>query len=439
MLPFGKSLPMPESLYFDNLISHIKQSFEQIPDSRSALNSTKPLSDALLSALAVFALKDRSLLQFIERLKERSANLQNIFKISTLMSDTAVRQIIDPVDPKGLKTILHQPVELLWQAGVLRPYQFLNHYLLVAIDGTGYFRSAAVHCKNCCERQHRDGTTTYYHNALCAVIVKPGEREVFPVAMEEITRQNGATKNDCELAAVKRLLPQLAQARPASGLVLTEDALYCNGPHIKEVQATGLHFIIRIKEGFPLLQFESLVKEGLVPTFKVSDGSTKQMYQYVNGLILNGVHQDITINFLRYTQRDSKSGNVIFEADWITDLELTDSTVVELVKGGRARWKIENETFNTLKNQGYQFEHNFGHGYENLCTNFALLMMLAFLIDQIQQRVNRLFRLALAEEKRLIRLWEKVREVFDMVLCPSMETIYKIIAKQLKLKIEIMT
>ncbi|HEU0145235.1 MAG TPA: transposase [Nitrososphaera sp.] len=430
---------MLESLYFDNLISHIKQSFEQIPDSRSALNSTKPLSDALLSAFAVFVLKDRSLLQFIERLKERSANLQNIFKITTALSDTAVRQIIDPVDTKELKTVLHQPVGLLLREGVLKPYQFLNHYLLVAIDGTGYFRSPYVHCKNCCERQHRDGTATYYHNALYAVIVKPGEREVFPVAMEEITRQDGAIKNDGELAAVKRLLPQLAKALPAAGFVLTEDALFCNGPHIKEVQTAGLHFIIRIKEGFPLLQFESLLKEGAVQTFKVSAGSTKQVYQYVNALMLSGAHQDVTVNFLRYREVNSKTGAVLFEADWITDLDLTEHTVVEVAKGGRARWKIENETFNTLKNQGYQFEHNFGHGHENLCTNFALLMMLAFLTDQIQQRVNRLFHLALSEQKRLIRLWEKVREVFDMVCCNSMETIYKIIAKQLKLKIEIIT
>ena len=57
---------------------------------------------------------------------------------------------------------------------------------------------------------------------------------------------------------------------------------------------------------------------------------------------------------------------------------------------GRARWKIENETFNTLKNQGYCFEHNFGHGEKNLSTVFAFLMMLAFLIDQIQQRCCKL-------------------------------------------------
>ena len=95
---------MLEPLYFDNLISHIRKGFEQLPDSRSAINSTKPLPDALLCALAVFVLKDPSLLQFMERLKVRSNNLQNIFKITTPMSDTAVRQIIDPVAPGDLKT-----------------------------------------------------------------------------------------------------------------------------------------------------------------------------------------------------------------------------------------------------------------------------------------------------------------------------------------------
>jgi hypothetical protein len=57
--------------------------------------------------------------------------------------------------------------------------------------------------------------------------------------------------------------------------------------------------------------------------------------------------------------------------------------VVELVLGGRARWKIENETFNTLKNQGYHIEHNFGHGSQHLSLNFFVLNLLAFFIHQI--------------------------------------------------------
>ena len=82
------------------------------------------------------------------------------------------------------------------------------------------------------------------------------------------------------------------------------------------------------------------------------------------------------------------------------------------MRGGRARWKIENETFNTLKNQGYQFEHNFGHGEKYLHTVFAYLMMLAFLIDQVQEATCGLFKAALEKMGTRRALWEKMRNFF---------------------------
>ncbi len=66
---------------------------------------------------------------------------------------------------------------------------------------------------------------------------------------------------------------------------------------------------------------------------------------------------------------------------WVTDLRVSKRNVYQLMRGGRARWKIENETFNTLKNQGYHFEHNYGHGEQHLSVVFATMMMLAFLVD----------------------------------------------------------
>jgi hypothetical protein len=78
-----------------------------------------------------------------------------------------------------------------------------------------------------------------------------------------------------------------------------------------------------------------------------------------------------------------------------------------------------------LKNQGYHFGHNFGHGKENLCTNFSLLMMLAFLIDQIQQAGNKLFHQALKKTKRKKILWEDVRSFFNILPFHSMAGIYK--------------
>lgn len=428
---------MLESLYFDNLIRHLKDRFMQMKDGRSSLNTLKPLSDALLSGLAMFSLKDRSLLQFAERMKERRSNLKNIFHIQTVMSDTAVRQIIDPIEPDELKSILSDPVRLMEQAGVLKGYECLGGHLLLPIDGTGYFSSQEVHCVNCCQKQHKDGSITYYHNALSAVIVKPGHKEVFPLAVEQITHQDGASKNDCELSAVKRLIPQIRQALGGRKLVIVEDAMFANAPHIRQLKENDMRFIIRIKEGYALIQFQTMLAKGEVESFQVNDSKTKHLFQFANGLILNGSNQDIQVNLLHYEQIDPNSGEIIFSADWITDLLLSKNTVVEVAKAGRARWKIENETFNTLKNQGYQFEHNFGHGHKHLSTNFVLLMLLAFLIDQIQLCVNRFFKAALVEVKRLTRLWERIRQIFDLVPSKSMETIYKIIAKELKLTMEI--
>ena len=101
---------------------------------------------------------------------------------------------------------------------------------------------------------------------------------------------------------------------------------------------------------------------------------------------------------------------------------------MQLMRAGRARWKIENETFNTLKNQGYRFEHNFGHGEKNLSTVFAFLMMLAFLIDQIQQRCCKLFQQAQMKAKRSSYFWEKVRGLFLNYFLKDWETLYRMIA-----------
>ena len=104
---------------------------------------------------------------------------------------------------------------------------------------------------------------------------------------------------------------------------------------------------------------------------------------------------------------------------WVTNINITDENIYKLMSGGRARWKIENETFNTLKNQGYQFEHNFGHGKKNLHSVFAFLMMIAFLIDQIQEATCGLFQGALKKQFKRRVLWEKLRSFFYLYLIES--------------------
>ena len=81
----------------------------------------------------------------------------------------------------------------------------------------------------------------------------------------------------------------------------------------------------------------------------------------LNQLSLNQSNSHLLVNFLQYTEYAS-DGSILKRFSWVTDLTITPDNAQHLVRGGRSRWKIENETFNTLKNQGYQFGHNFGHG-----------------------------------------------------------------------------
>jgi len=112
------------------------------------------------------------------------------------------------------------------------------------------------------------------------------------------------------------------------------------------------------------------------------EDGTIHKYTYINEVPLNETHFDLNVNFLIY-QEISPKGKVK-NFSWVTDILLSEQTLEIVMRGGRARWHIENETFNTLKNQGYHFEHNFGHGKQHLSSVFAHLMLLAFLIDQLQ-------------------------------------------------------
>jgi hypothetical protein len=95
------------------------------------------------------------------------------------------------------------------------------------------------------------------------------------------------------------------------------------------------------------------------------------------------------------------------------------------MRGGRARWKIENETFNTLKNQGYHFEHNYGHGEQHLSVVFAMLMMLAFLVDQAQQLCCALFQAVWAKLGSKRMLWERLRALFYDYAFASMRQLFE--------------
>lgn len=241
------------------MLAKVRSIFENIPDtlkSSRGVRSKISLADCLMSALAVFGLKFPSLLQFDQHCDEDIVrhNLQTLYQLANAPDDTTMRQRLDKVDPRTIRPAFASIFSFLQRGKVLEDYQFLEEYLLVACDGTGMFSSDSTHCENCCVKQHKNGTVTYYHQMLSAVVVHPDQKEVFPLCPEPISKPDGSTKNDCEQNAMARLLKDFKQEYPRLKVIFTEDALSAKGPYLRRIQEVGLHFIVNVnRTGNPSL------------------------------------------------------------------------------------------------------------------------------------------------------------------------------------------
>jgi hypothetical protein len=421
------SLRQRRHLHFDALVQRARRRFEQLPEQRRA--PTFPLADAVMAGLALFSLKDPSLLAFCRRAVDH--NLRKVFGLQAIPSDTQMRTILDEVDPDQLRPLFTDLFRQLQRGKVLEAYVFLEGCYLVALDGVEYFCSKKVHCDHCLSRTHTNGEVSYYHQLLAAVIVHPDFPEVIPLAPEPIQRQDGQSKNDCERNAARRWLKRFRQDHPHLPVIITEDGLSSNAPHIRDLQAARCHFILGVKPGDHEHLFEQVYQRLGTDEVEVSgeveaNTGTTRSYLFIKDLSLNEANQEVRVNFLKCVETNAQAQER--EWTWVTDLNLTPGNFGQGTRGGRARWHIENETFNTLKNQGYHFEHNYGHGLKHLAVVLALLLLLAFLMDQVQQRCNQLFRAAWAKKGPKCALWEAVRNLFTSFEVLSMREIYEAIA-----------
>ena len=408
----------------DGLFGLIRHGFEKVDDFRSS-DCEITLPDALMSAFAMFSLKDPSLLEFDKR-RQTDENLKRIYHIGHIPSDTHMRTLLDKVDPDEIKPVFKDIFRQAQRGKVLEPMVFMNNCYLLSGDATGYFSSKSVHCENCLEKVNKKtGEITYHHQMFGGSIVHPNVKGVIPLVPEPIIKQDGTTKNDCERNAAKRFYKQVRSDHPHLGFIVVEDSLHSNAPHIKDLTDLGMHYIIGAKEGdhrFLFQEVNTADQAGQLTHHEVEEDGVIHRFRFINDMPLNASNQDVRVNFVEYWQ--IKNGKTLHFC-WVADMTITTENVYQIMRGGRARWKIENETFNTLKNQGYHFEHNFGHGQKNLSTVFAMTMMLAFLVDQIQQLACPLFQALVKAKQTRISVWREMQHLFHTLPFASMGDLFK--------------
>jgi len=414
-------------LSFSSLRKMISARLQSLSEQRKAEKIEHSIHDVFMSGFAMMFFQDPSILQFQKNLEDavHNNNLKTLFQVRSIPKDSQMKDVIDTVDSSELEPLFEDFFRAVQRGKHLEPYRFLGDSYLISMDGTGYFSSEKISCPGCLRKEDRKGNVRYEHQIVQAALMHPAKTQVMPLAPEAVRNTDGKDKQDSEIEAGKRLIKKIRKSHPKLKIIIIADSLHSKQPFIQEVKANGMSYILVAKSDDHKILMEWVneqrqLKE--VSRMEVKDGKGRlHVYEWINEVPLNGNADTLWVNYFEYWIIDK--GKTTYHNSWVTDMHITEQNVAELVKGGRCRWKIENETFNTLKNQGYHIEHNYGHGKHHLSMNFFLLNLPAFFMHQIFELTDDLYQQYRVKLGSRRALWERLRSVIFILISPAWETL----------------
>lgn len=413
---------------FDDMIASLRKAMKTFPDKRTGKNTQYGMLDAAAGAFSVFFTQCPSFLEHQKLMQQRYglSNARTLFGIKDIPSDNHIRNLLDETQPSLLSSVFDDCFTALKRNGDLN-YSFRvplgknSNDLLIAIDGTTYFSSSTITCKNCSKRT-KDGETLFTHSMITPTIVAPGVNKVISMAPEFIIPQDGDSKQDCELKASKRWVSQCSSYSSENVTILGDD-LYAHEPFCRDLLEKGFNFILVCKPESHKTLYEwvkGITMEKIIDSF---DGKSHILstYTYVEGVPLKDGKDSLFVNFVEVKVKDRKTGKQIYHNAFVTNHPLTDKTIETIVSAGRARWKIENENNNTLKRQGYHLEHNFGHGNKYLASILAMMNILSFLFHTMLEFMNQKYQLLRKVLGARKRFFEHIRVLLIHVCCRNFD------------------
>jgi hypothetical protein len=418
-----------QSLTLEAMIDLLSTTFGHIPDTRCSDRVTYSLHDTLMSGFAMMFFQHASLLEFQRKMQQRRGrcNLETLFGVHEVPSDTQMRAILDGVPPALLRPLLPAVFAKVRRAGWAPEWQspvpsgfHQGEYYSAMLDGSDYFHSTAIQCPGCLQRTDAQGEVHWRHTVVSATLVKAGSHRVLPLDVEEVRNSDGQHKQDCEVNAAKRLIRRLRQAHPQLPLIIGGDDLYCHEPFIAQLRDLRLHHIVVCQPTSHLELYawvEDMERLGGCDKGQWHEGPAcrRRFYTYriARSVPLTAARR-LWGTLVEVWEHD-RMGKQLYHNAWFTDLEVRADNVAAIVRIGRSRWKIENEQFNVQKNHGYELEHNYGHGQHTLSMVFYLLNLLAFMAHMILERGDRLYQRCLATTSRR-ELRHTLRTTMRMIL-----------------------
>lgn len=355
------------------------------------------------------------------------ANLNRLAQTeqTTLPVHDTLDHFLDHVAYAGWEQLRTRLVQRLLRMKVLDAARLLGRPVLL-IDATGLLCFHRRHCEHCLV-QKQGKHTLYLHQVLEAKLLGPAG-VVVSLGSEFIDNADAADargrnaeeiKQDCELKALERLLPRIKEDYPQLRFVLAVDSLYGCGPLFALAKHMGWSFVVTFKEGrTPALwqDFRSLVPlcSANVLQRQWADRPTQE-FRWVNQLSYeDSDKRHWQLNALECTERSSDGPEQYFA--WLTPLPVNARTVEEIAqKGGRQRWKVENEGFNRQKNSGLNLEHVYSTDPDKWKA-YYLLLQIAFVLVQLLERGSLLRRLAEELGRPVWKLFGSLKNVARRLL-----------------------
>jgi hypothetical protein len=421
-----------KSLSLESFVEMLRGAFRQIPDERDPQRITWKLPDVALSAFAMFFFQHPSLLEYQRRMKKKHghANLETIFGVTDLPSDAQMRTLLDGATVEPLRDVLTETFERMrrveWTTKFVTEVNGERYYTAV-LDGSQYFSSPKIHCPSCLHWDDKNGDAHYSHVVVGATLVRAGSHDILPLDAEDVSNKDGQEKQDCEINAAKRLVVRLRARHRQLKLCIGGDDLYSHEPFVLELRALRLGFVLVAKpsshkELFEWVEELDRLGECLKGSWEEGPAGQRRYFKYrIAAQVPLTQTGKVLVNFVEVWEHN-KAGELVYHNSWVTDFEITHENATTIIGIGRSRWKIENEQFNVQKNHGYELEHNYGHGHQNLALVFYLLNLLAFLAHKVLELGDRLYQQCRVGESRR-GLWGMLRAAFYLFTFASWDAL----------------
>src|SRR5919107_525409 len=374
----------------ESLLAGVRSACAAFPDKRRG-NVTYSMADIGLSAFSLFFMQSESFLAHQRALEDgrKASNCQSLFGMTAVPTDNHIRAMLDPVPPSHLQPAFDQTLEMLRRHDGLRAFQRLGGRVLIALDGTEYFCSQKLGCPQCLTRRRGNGKTENDHAMLAGTVVAPGHAMALPMSLG--------------------------------------DDLFACQPIAETITAAGGDFLLTAKPAshkalYDFMQGATLHEHAARQ--KTNGKRLTSRFRWFEGAPLRDGQDAMLVNWISVTVTDAK-GHVTYSSAFVTSLPVTRDTVAEIVACARARWKIENESFNVLKSNGYHLEHNFGHGKQNLAMMFAAMNLLAFALHTVCDCLEQLWIKARTAKRARTRFFEHIRTITAYLVFPDWATLMR--------------